>query len=71
MPILTPFGSNKSIKGTIDDTLFMYNYQGSFDTIMFDAYLVDRALNKSNRILTPLSTGNNSTKAFSFLKNCQ
>lgn len=54
VPILTPQGSNKSIKGEIEDTLFMYNYQGNFDTIMFDAYLVDRALNKSNRIATPL-----------------
>lgn len=54
IPMLTPDGSNKSIKGDIEDTLFMYNYQGDFDTIMFDAYIVDRALNKSNRIVTPL-----------------
>lgn len=54
IPILTPQGSNKSIKGEIEDTLWMYNYQSNFDTIMFDAYLMDRALNKSNLIQTPL-----------------
>ena len=54
IPILTPSGSNKSIKGEIDDTLFIYNYQSNFDTIMYEAYLVDRALNKSNTIRTHL-----------------
>ncbi|OQX75066.1 MAG: hypothetical protein B6D61_11110 [Bacteroidetes bacterium 4484_249] len=54
IPILTPTGSNKSIKGEIDDTLFIYNYQSNFDTIMYEVYLIDRALNKSNIIFTPL-----------------
>lgn len=54
IPMLTPEGSNKSIKGEIEDTLFIYNYSSDFDTIMFDAYIVDRALNKSNIIQTPL-----------------
>jgi hypothetical protein len=52
IPVLTPVGSIKSIKGEIDDTLFIYNFQSKFDTIMFDAYLVDRALHKSNTITT-------------------
>jgi hypothetical protein len=52
IPILTPQGSNKSISGIIEDTLFMYNYNSTFDTIMFDAYIVDRALHKSNVINT-------------------
>ncbi len=52
IPMLTPRGSNKSISGIIEDTLFMYNYQSTFDTIMFDAYLVDRALHESNVINT-------------------
>lgn len=52
IPILTPQGSNKSISGIIEDTLFMYNYQSTFDTIMFDACLVDRELHKSNVITT-------------------
>lgn len=52
VPILTPLGSNKSISGVIEDTLFMYNFQSTFDTIMFDAYLVDRELHKSNKINT-------------------
>ncbi len=52
IPMLTPQGSNKSISGIIEDTLFMYNYQSTFDTIMFDACLVDRELHKSNVINT-------------------
>jgi len=52
VPMLTPQGSNKSISGLIEDTLFMYNYQSTFDTIMFDACLIDRALHKSNVVNT-------------------
>ncbi len=52
IPMLTPQGSNKAIKGEIEDTVFMYNYQSDFDTIMFDVYLVDRALHKSNTVST-------------------
>lgn len=52
VPMLTPQGSNKSISGLIEDTLFMYNYQSTFDTIMFDACLIDRALHKSNVVST-------------------
>jgi hypothetical protein len=54
IPILTPGGSNKSIKGEIEDTLFIYNYSSPFDTIMFELYIVDRALHQSNVIQTPL-----------------
>jgi len=54
LPILTPEGNNKSIKGEIEDTLFVYNPYSNFDTIMYKVYLVDRALHKSNEILTPL-----------------
>lgn len=54
IPVLTPRGSVKAIKGTIEDTIFVYNPLSSFDTIMFEVYLVDRALNKSNVIQTPL-----------------
>ncbi len=54
IPMLTPTGSNKSIKGEIEDTLFMYNFNSQFDTIMFDVRLVDRKLHKSNVVKTPL-----------------
>ena len=53
IPILTPAGANKSIKGDIEDTLFIYNYASTFDTIMFKAYIMDRALHESNEISTP------------------
>lgn len=52
IPILTPLGTNKSISGTIEDTLFMYNFQSTYDTIMFDAYIVDRSLHESNVVNT-------------------
>ena len=54
IPMLTPSGTNKSIKGEIEDTLFMYNFNSQFDTIMFDASILDRQLHKSNVITTPL-----------------
>ncbi len=52
IPILTPQGYHKSISGLIEDTLFIHNYQSTFDTIMFDAYIMDRALHKSNVVNT-------------------
>jgi hypothetical protein len=52
IPILTPSGANKSISGEIYDTLFIYNYNSDYDTLMFDAYIIDRALNESNVIIT-------------------
>ncbi len=52
IPVLTPEGANKSIKGEIEDTLFIYNYQSEFDTIKFDAYILDRALHQSNVVTT-------------------
>lgn len=54
IPILTPKGSDKSIKGEIEDTLFIYDPTSSYDTIMFKVYLMDRALHKSNELTTPL-----------------
>ena len=54
IPILTPLGSNKSISGEVEDTIFIHNPSSPFDTIMFKAYIVDRALHKSNTISTPL-----------------
>ena len=54
IPGLTPNGINKAIKGEIHDTLFIYNFSSSFDTIQFEAYIYDRALHQSNTIKTPL-----------------
>lgn len=53
LPILTPAGKNKSISGEIEDTLFVNNPLSPFDTIMFEVYIKDRELNKSNTIQTP------------------
>lgn len=51
-PNLTPDAVNKSISGEIFDTLFMYNYNSDFDSIMFEAFIYDRSLNKSNVVRT-------------------
>lgn len=53
IPILTPTGKNKAIKGTIQDTLFINNYESHYDTVKFEVYIKDRALNESNTIETP------------------
>jgi hypothetical protein len=51
-PVLTPSSINKSISGTIFDTLFIYNPNSDYDSLMFEAFIYDRALNKSNTIIT-------------------
>jgi hypothetical protein len=53
IPILMPAGKNKAISGEIEDTLFVNNPLSTFDTIMFEVYIQDRKLNKSNTIQTP------------------
>lgn len=53
IPDLMPAGKNKAISGEIEDTLFVNNPLSSFDTIMFEVYIKDRDLNKSNVIQTP------------------
>lgn len=54
IPNLTPEGINKAINGEIEDTLFTYNFNSVYDTILFEAYIIDRSLNESNTIKTPL-----------------
>lgn len=53
IPILNSGGGKKSIKGEIADTLFINNPLSSYDTIMFEFYIMDRALHKSNVLRTP------------------
>lgn len=53
IPRLEPSGNNNSIKGEIELELYINNPFSVFDTIRFEAYIVDRALNKSNVIVTP------------------
>jgi len=52
IPVLTPEGRNKSIKGEIQDTIIV-NTMSAYDTIRFETYIVDRALHESNVIITP------------------
>lgn len=53
IPMLLDKGVEKPISGRLEDTLFINNYSSPFDTIRFEAYILDRALNKSNTIQTP------------------
>jgi hypothetical protein len=55
IPILTPTGRNKNIKGEISMNFDLYfnSYLLKSDTIGFEIYIMDRALNKSNIVTTP------------------
>jgi len=52
IPVLTPDDPNKAIKGIIVDTLAL-NPHPLFDTIRFELFIYDRALHKSNVVITP------------------
>lgn len=54
IPMLTPDGPNKSISGTIEDTLYIFSPDYQLDTIFFKVFIRDRALHESNVITTPL-----------------
>ena len=54
LPVITPSGNNKAIKGEMEVKLDIYNPLSTYDTICFDFYIVDRALHKSNVVSTPL-----------------
>jgi hypothetical protein len=55
IPDIRPEGQNKTIKGTIEDTIFINDFDLSetYDTLKLDVYILDRALHKSNVITTP------------------
>lgn len=58
IPLLTPTGRNKNIKGEIEMMIELYFARPVLvsDTIAFDLYLMDRALHKSNIVSSPLLT---------------
>ncbi len=55
IPVLTPDGASKAIKGTIELELELYMMIPFLesDTIAFEMYIMDRALHKSNVVMTP------------------
>jgi hypothetical protein len=53
IPYITPVGKVKAISGEITDTLFINNFVSQYDTIKYQIYIQDRALNKSNVVETP------------------
>jgi len=56
IPYLAPAGRNKNIKGDITMSLQLYFARRILqsDTIAFEIYIVDRDLNNSNVVDTPL-----------------
>jgi len=52
IPILNAEEPGRAIKGFITDTLIL-NPKPVYDTIRFDVFIYDRALNKSNVVTTP------------------
>ena len=64
IPYMERLGQNKILKGTISVT-FLYLFYSSADTIKYDFYIKDRALNKSNIASTTeiaISVNKNYTK---------
>jgi hypothetical protein len=53
IPVITPDGETKSVKGDIEVVLFINNLLSDFDTIYYEASICDRALHVSNVIKTP------------------
>lgn len=55
IPVLTPDGVNKAIKGEIEIEIELYIMSPflNSDTISFETYILDHALNKSNILHSP------------------
>lgn len=53
IPYIEPDEAERGIKGNIEIELFINNVLSSYDTIMFKAYIIDKAKHKSNIIETP------------------
>jgi hypothetical protein len=51
IPYMERLGQNKILKGTISVT-FLYLFYSATDTIRYDFYILDRALNESNTVST-------------------
>ena len=64
IPYMERLGQNKILKGTISVT-FLYLFYSSGDTIRYDFFIKDRALNESNTVSTSeivISVNDNYTK---------
>jgi hypothetical protein len=53
IPLIAGYNYNKGLRGEIELTLSINNPFSTYDTIRFDAYIIDRALHTSNTISTP------------------
>jgi hypothetical protein len=52
LPYLTPEGQNKSLEGEIEVAIQLTAFLLPTDTVRFEAYMLDRAMHKSNVITT-------------------
>jgi hypothetical protein len=53
IPVINPSGKNRSVEGEIEMEIFINNPFSTYDTIRFECFIVDRALNHSNSVTTP------------------
>lgn len=53
IPLLNDDGYSKPLKGDVSIELYINNFSSPFDTIRFEAFIVDRDLNHSDTITTP------------------
>jgi hypothetical protein len=53
IPYTPPAQKGLPLVGDIDIELYINNYTSNYDTIRYEVYIVDRALNHSNTITTP------------------
>lgn len=53
IPYLTPEAQNKTLRGEIDVEFNLYKANYPYDTMYYELYIQDRALNTSNIITTP------------------
>lgn len=55
IPVLTPNSASKAIKGTIEVEIELYKTIPFLDpdTVAFEMYIMDRALHKSNVVMSP------------------
>lgn len=58
IPDITPTGQNKTLTGEIDVEIWIIP-ASLYDTIVYEIYLVDRALNQSNIVMAPAIVLNN------------
>ncbi len=53
IPLINPSGKEMPLSGDLQMEIYINNPLSTYDTIRFELYILDRALNQSNSITTP------------------